>query len=205
MPNYQRVGAATYGSSSTAGTADYDTAGFPPYLKFDGVDDSLSTASINFTNTDKMTVFAGVRKLSDAGIGIIAELSVNGQSNAGSFYLSAPDIPAANYGIRSGGNLRPTPDWLTTYISPISNIITGYFDISADVRLARINGVQVLNNTADQGTGNFGNYPLYIGARNNAEFRFNGRLYQLLIVGALEGSGEINNTETWINNKTRAY
>jgi hypothetical protein len=56
LPPYQRVNTAT----------DYDTAGFPHYLRFDGVDDFLQTSSINFTSTDKMTVFAGVRKLSDA-------------------------------------------------------------------------------------------------------------------------------------------
>ncbi len=58
---YQRVNTNT----------DYDTVGFPKYLKFDGVDDSLATNSIDFSATDEMTVWSGVRKLSDAGLGTV--------------------------------------------------------------------------------------------------------------------------------------
>jgi hypothetical protein len=36
------------------------------YLKFDGVDDAMATPSIDFSASDEMSVFAGVRKLSDA-------------------------------------------------------------------------------------------------------------------------------------------
>ncbi len=53
---YQRVNTAT----------DYADIGAPRRIKYDGIDDFLRTASVNFSATDKMTVWSGGRKLSDA-------------------------------------------------------------------------------------------------------------------------------------------
>lgn len=76
IPAYQRVNTST----------DYDTAGFPLYLKTDGVDDWMQTNSINFTSTDKMTVWAGVRKVVDSGtVGVICELSSDSVNTNGTF------------------------------------------------------------------------------------------------------------------------
>jgi hypothetical protein len=50
-------------------------------------------------------------------------------------------------------------------------------------------------------TGNFGSYPLYIGRRNNTNFPFNGRIYQLIVRGAASSAAEISNTERWIAGK----
>ena len=47
----------------------------------------MQTAAIDFTATDEMTVIAGVRKLQDAAIGTICELSVAVGSNNGSFLI----------------------------------------------------------------------------------------------------------------------
>lgn len=41
IPAYQRVGAATLGTSGAAGVADYATDGFPVYDSLDGVDDNV--------------------------------------------------------------------------------------------------------------------------------------------------------------------
>jgi hypothetical protein len=82
IPPYQRVNTAT----------DYDTAGFPMYLSFDGVDDWLVTPSIDFTGTDKMTVLAGVRKLSDAR-GIVVELNDGSVGSNRSFTLNSIQEP----------------------------------------------------------------------------------------------------------------
>ena len=77
-------------------------------------------------------------------------------------------------------------------------MLTGIGDISGDVLQIRIDGA--LNNTStnNQGTGNFGNYPLYIGRRNNASLPFNGRLYQLIVRGAQTSPALITQTERWI-------
>jgi len=56
--------------------------------------------------------------------------------------------------------------------------------------------------TGDQGTGNFGNYALFIGRRNNATLPFNGKDYGLIVVGKAATTTEITDTETWLAAKT---
>lgn len=194
-PTYQRVAAAT----------DYDTVGFLPYLAFDGVDDSMSTGSIDFTATDKMTVFAGVRKLSDAALGFLAELSNSLSANNGSFWL-----------INGDGQVGAGPTWQfvskgtnaafatspASYASPITNVLTGVGNILSDVATLRVNGTQVASSTADQGTSNYGNYPLFIGQRNNTSLPFNGWMSSLIIRGAQSTDSQISATESWVAGKT---
>jgi hypothetical protein len=55
--------------------------------------------------------------------------------------------------------------------------------------------------SADAGTGNFGNYPLYIGARAGASLFLNGRIYSLIVRGAATSETQIGQTEQWISNE----
>ena len=193
---YQRIAAAT----------DYDTSNpvWRPYLAFDGTDDSMATSSIDFSATDEMTVFAGVTKLSDAAIGMFAELSTNSGSNNGTFWVGAPiNNGAANYDFASGGTTRRSAT-TNSYAAPITNVLTGIGDISADVARLRINGAQVATETSDQGTGNYGNYPLFIGRRNNTNLPFNGRLYGLTVLGRTATAAELAAMEAWVAGKTGA-
>jgi hypothetical protein len=200
-PTYQRVAAAT----------DYDTVGFLPYLAFDGIDDSMSTGSIDFTATDKMTVFAGVRKLSDSAP-ILAELSDNFNSNAGSFFFS-PSYngvsAAANLAFTSRGNAAAAIGQIAIsagFASPVTLITTATGNIAGDLSALRINGAASgTNGTADQGAGNYGNYPLFICARNNASLYFQGWLSSLIIRGAQSTDSQISATESWVNQRTGAY
>lgn len=193
QPAYQRVNTAT----------DYDTTGFKPYLRFDGTDDWLQTNSINFTATDKMTVFAGVRKLSDAALGIFAELS-NATGN-GYFSLAAPSGASATYRFASMGTVFANSVSPSSFAAPITNVLAGLGDISGDSAILRVNGAQVASSTADQGTGTFGNYPLYIGRRGGSTLPFNGRLYGLIVRGSQSTAQQITNTENWLNQRTGAY
>ena len=193
---YQRVNTAT----------DYDTTGFLPYLKFDGVDDSLSTNSISFTSTDKMSVFAGVRKLSDAALGMLLETSAISDSNDGTIFVLAPGtVGTHSYAFRSKGTVSQNAQSGLIATAPITNTLTGLGNISGDLATLRLNGAQVAQNTGDQGTGNYGNYPLYIGRRNNASLPFNGQLYSMVIVGKAVTAGELTSTEAYVNQKTGAY
>ncbi|MEI7621254.1 MAG: DUF2341 domain-containing protein [Candidatus Moraniibacteriota bacterium] len=186
LPSYQRVGAATYGTSATAGMPDYDTVGFPKYLKFDGSDDALQTNSIDFSSTDKMTVWAGVRKLSDYnGTTIYAELG-NASVNNGTFLIgdvfnaTGHLFVAASKGTNEFGAysypLGYTP-------APITKALMGSGDITSDIVRLRVNGTQVGETLTDQGAGNYGNYPLYIGARAGTSFYFTGNLYSMIVRG----------------------
>ena len=195
---YQRVNTAT----------DYATTGFLPYLRFDGVDDSLSTNSISFTATDKMSVFAGVRKLSSAGFPTILESSANVGSNAGTFNVfasgSTSNSPGYIFGSR-GTSAVTNASVDTGYAAPVTNTLTGIGNIAADTCILRVNGTQVASNAADQGTGNYGNFPLYIGSRAGTSLPFNGQLYSMVIVGKAVTAGELTSTEAYVNLKTGAY
>jgi hypothetical protein len=67
------------------------------------------------------------------------------------------------------------------------------------------NAVDGTSSTADKGTGNFGNYPLYIGRRGGTSSPFNGHLYSLIIRGAQSTDAQIVSAETYVNSKTGAY
>jgi len=194
---------ATQATTTSRPTLKQDASG-KYYLSFDGVDDGLVTPSIDFTGTNKMTVFAGVRKLSDAGTGVVAELSSDISTNNRCFTFLAPSI-VGSYRffsratvLQGAGNgiFAPAPD---------TSVITGIGDISGDIVSIRRNGSLIETNTFDQGTGNYGNYPLYIGRRGGTSLPFNGQLYGLVIRGALSSTGEIQGSESYMNLHTGAY
>ena len=187
--NYQRVGTAFDVTEAGVATSHF--------VQYDGTDDSFSTSSINFSATDKMSVFAGVRKLSDAAQGIFVELSATIVSNNGSFLLAAPDGATATFGFDSKGTVH-VDAVASSLTAPITRIVTGLADIAGDTATIRINGVQADQDTGDQGTGNYGNYPLFIGRRNNATLPFNGRDYGIILVGKAASATEITNTESYL-------
>ena len=192
---YQRVNTAT--------DYDADPAKFPAYLRFDGVDDALQTGNIDFTSTDKMTVWAGVRKNSDAATGTVLELSASKNANNGVFALfaplgvGAPDISWYSKGTKEMLASSPSES------APVTRVITGIGNISGDISSIRLNGAIVNPQTVDQGTGNFGNYPLYIGARAGTSLYFNGSLYSLIVRGAQSSLSQIEATEAYIKQKMR--
>jgi hypothetical protein len=193
LPAYQRVNTST----------DYDTTGFPLYLKCNGTNTSMQTNSIDFSSTDKMTVVTGVRKLSDAARGMLMELSNSGSTNL--FNIEAPDANAAiTYKLRSSGST--IRDLIASgYAAPITNVLTGISNISAPEATLRVNGSQVATTNQSQGTGTYGNYPLYLFARAGTSLFFNGNFYGAIIRGAQSSAQQIADAEKWMNKKTLAY
>lgn len=174
------------------------------YLAFDGVDDGMVTGTIT-PGTDKVQVFAGVRKLSDAAQKIVAEMSATIASNDGAFALTAPNSAAANYNFSSKGTTQ-TDNVVTTYTAPITSVISGLGDIAGASNLIRVNGTQVGSTLTTQGTGNYLAYPLYIGRRGGSTLPYNGRLYSLIVrFGSNLTTGQTTSTEKWVNSKTGAY
>jgi hypothetical protein len=189
---------------------DYDTVGFPKYLKFDGVDDSMSTASIDFTAGDKMTVFAGLLTTLTTGSGIVMELGatytlagcLNIHSNYSAGYISASITQSVTsiYGF----NRAPIQTLVLTLKADCAGVS------ATDEIIMRRDGInKVLGQqggyVGPAGTGNFGNYPLFIGSRNNSGNFFSGNIYSLIIRGALRSDAQIINAETYVNSKTGAY
>jgi hypothetical protein len=181
------------------------------YLFFDGVDDSLATAAINFTSTDKMTVFAGVRKLRDAAVGTILELSANSSTTAGSMALFGPRSNGiTKYGIHLNGSTANERATDTAFAAPITSVLVASFDIAAttelSLRVSRVaQALSVVLSSGDAGTGNLGNHTLYVGSRGGTTLPFNGHLYSLIIRGAQSTDSQIVNAENYVNSKTGAF
>lgn len=200
LPVYQRVNTST----------DYDSTGFPVYLKANGSNQSMATNSINFTATNKMTVWQGVRKLNDASGAILVELSANIASNNGSFYISAPEN-STNYGFRVRGLTGPGGYDPSTFTAPITNVVAVSFDTTAATTptavIPRLNGVVNQTGLANvpPGGGNFGNYPAYFYARAGTSVYFTGNDYASIARGAASTTTQITDGETWVNSKTKAY
>ena len=202
---YQRIAAATV----------YDTAAiFRPYLAFDGIDDSLATAAINFTSTDKMTVFAGQSKLQDATAACFCELSANVNTNAGSFTMFSPGNATGTlpgkYLVGLNASTALFAD-LSNYPAPDTSVLAVSLNnagaAAAAQSIPRVDAATptIAYNAANAGSGNFGNYAFFIGRRNNTSFPFNGRLYSLIVRGAASSVTEIFDAELWVNQRTGAF
>jgi hypothetical protein len=174
------------------------------YLFFDGAD-SMATSTIT-PGVDKAQVFAGVRKLSDAAVGVLAELgSGAGGQTLNKFALLAPRAGGfGSFGFQSvGAGTLADATSPNTFAAPITNVLSGLGDIAGDNATLRVNGTQVATSATDQGTGNYLAYPLYIGARAGTTIFFSGHLYSLVArFGPNLDTGQISSTETWVAGKT---
>ena len=199
------------GSTRTAYQANYSQyniteAGVPSvhYIGFDGVDDGMVTSAIDFSATDAVTVFAGVRKLSDAARAMLYELGPT--TATASIRLEAPNTPAVGqYITYSNGSLSGASANTNAASAPITSVVTSVSKISTDTLLLRLNGTQVASSATDQGAGNYAANQLYIGRRGGVALPFNGNIYSLIVRGAQSTGGQITSTETWVNGKTGAY
>jgi hypothetical protein len=184
-------------------TTEYDVtqAGVPSmsYIQFNGINNSMATGTIT-PNIDKAQVFAGVRKLGTNGM--ILETSASASANPGAIQTY---WGFTSYQMSSGGSI-PVSILPTASSAPSSDVGSQIMDIPGDVILGRINGTQVATSSADQGTGNFLAYPMYIGTRLGGSFPFNGQLFSLIDrFGPNLPSNTITSTEAWVAGKTGFY
>ena len=151
------------------------------YLVFDGSDDFLVTSSIDFTATDEVSVLAGIKRgLGNAG-NVIVELSAS-PTNNGVFLVNSDDVSGTGrIFARSKGTLEGNVEKAVAN----SNVVLSLRSkISTDTTLLKVNNT-THSSSQDQGTGNYGNYPLYIGRRAGTTLPFNGHIYSLIGVGRL--------------------
>lgn len=196
LPPYQRVNTAS----------DYDTVGFPLYLKANGTSSAMSTNSIDFTGTDKMTVVTGVRKTSGNTNGWLMELSADNDVNGGAFRMQT-GTSDATYRTQLGDSvLRKLYD-VSVYAAPINNVITNGLAFSPTNLLdIRINGSAptTISKPYDSTlpTRNFGNYPLFLFARAGTSLFLNGQFYGAIIRGAQSDTASVTQTEQYMATKT---
>ena len=199
LPAYQRVTTAT----------DYDTTGFPLFLRFDGTDDFLVSATISPGSVDKAQVFAGVRKLSDAAIGTV--VSLGGNTNvAGFFQVFVPRKTTAEYGVRAftSASLVVDVQSSTKFAGPDTGVITSFLDAAASSSnqiVMRRNATEIAKGGSSINT-TFASTALTVGQRGT-DLPFNGHLYQLLVRFSATNldAATITSTETWVNQRTKAF
>ena len=205
--------AGNHASQATAASRPlYKTDGTYHWLQFDGVDDSLSTAAINFTSTDKMSTFSGLRKNSSTAWQQLYEFSSNSDNNPGTFACNAPGDSVDGYSFYAKGATGQSGATVVSgYVQPVTSVLSSLQDLSgasiAAALITRIDGTLKSPTLGGviPGGGNYGNFPLYIGARGGISVRFNGNIYSLITRGAQSTTDEITATETWVNGKTGAY
>jgi hypothetical protein len=163
------------------------------YLKFDGVDDWLQTATMTWTGavSGQLTVIAGARKLDDVWR-VIVELSSDSFSNSNAFAFFSGDSTRrwsfANRGnttIAVGTNL-PGAD---------TAVMRGVY--AAPNTILYRNGVFTNVSGISTGFTTPGAYPLYIGARGGTSLRNNGHLYSMIIRAKNLTAGELTSAEAW--------
>jgi hypothetical protein len=193
--NYQRVGTTAF---------DITESGQPScgYLSYNGSNQWMQTAaSVNFSATDEMSVFAGVRKVSNAAAGAIVELSVDRNTNNGAFSMFAPTGALSGGSYASKGTVDSAA-LTTALVPPIFTVLTGLSEISADTCNFRSNAVQIATSATDQGAGNYGNYVTYFGARGGSSLYFNGLEFSSIIRGALTSGTLLTRTEQYVARQT---
>lgn len=169
-------------------------------LVFDGSNDHLVSAPINFTGTNSISVFASMGKFNDVAARVLVEFGPNVAANNGSFAILAPDAPAAEtFRLQCKGTIQSDilasgyPFWTTYYA--LSALCT----IGASQSL-RVNGA-IHPGDALQGTGNFGNYPLNVGMRADGTLSFRGYLMGLIVRGAPSNAAAIAGAESYMAGK----
>lgn len=217
-PVYQRKGAGSWlseipgnhafqATTASRPTLQIDTAG-NYFLSFDGVDDSLVTGNINFSATDKMTVFAAVRKLAD-GFQVIAELSDPTTSSGSSslLFVSASVFSGKSYAsiIRSGSNEAFVA--IGPYAAPIQSVVSVRIDRTKTTAIEEIlyrhnaQNKSLTVGTNANPSGDFGSFPLSIGRRGQSG-PFNGRLYGLIVRGAATDDLHLTHAEKYLAYKS---
>jgi hypothetical protein len=181
------------------------------YLNFDGVDDSLATAAFAMTSTSKVTAFSGVTNNQPSSFGMVYTFGANPLVDDGAFglytYISASGdySPAlrgtVQYYAKTAGATIPRTDVLTASYDVTATVLAGIVKLRAN---ASDQSITTVSGGLPSGTV-FGTWPLYIGQRGVNDSRLNGRIYSLIIRGALSTAQEITDTETWVNSKTGAY
>lgn len=186
---------------NTATDYDDDPSKFPTYFKPDAIDDCYVTNDIDLTGTDKVNVWAGITKLSDAAAAMVLELSPAADANNGAISLRAPSAATPNAQFISKGTAAYVAAIASPLAAPINAILGGVGDIDGDVAAILVNGVEVARSTADQGTGNYGKHPLFIGARNQTALFFGGEIYSLIGRGALSNASQQAAVNQYIRQK----
>ncbi len=195
---------ATQSNTALQPTYQIDNEG-NPNVTFSGSYTQLVTPSINFTATAQMMAAVGLNVVGSASAAVAVELGSDVNSVNGSFLFGAPSAVADHsLYLRGTSTLRAA----VNNVVDGDDIIVGLFDISQATKetqlIPRLNftqltGSQITWTGTTAGTGNFGNLPLFIGARSGGTLPYQGKIYEIIVRGALSTPTQVFQTETFID------
>ncbi len=197
LPAYQRV----------ISSSEYSTEGFQYYLRFDGVDDFMSTAStVNLSMASELAAMVAVYVPPEqTARGTVLELGTS-YANPGCVGMEAPMFSATSVGMGYRGSGVESARSVSAGKDPIGTVVFGgTLDLNAPLVQLRVNSINKQQSTISAGPGPFANATLFLGTRNGNLQRFKGRLYGAVLCGKRVLSPELNSLEQFLRNKSRAY
>jgi hypothetical protein len=170
-----------------------------------GTGTDMRTASYA-PGSDAVTVAFGVRKSSDAALGIVAEHTASLASNNGAWNATAPNGASADMAFNSKGTAA-TDAVAGSLTAPLTRTFMGQGSISGDYSRIYINGVLVDTDAGDQGTGNYATAITYLFSRGGAGSWLNGAIVGRLAIayGPELSESERTTFDGWVNEAARAY
>jgi len=178
------------------------------WLDFDGIDDILETGNINFSQTDKMSVFCQLQSLINRS-SVLVELTNSSQPpGAFSVFVGNGD-EGRNYGWSTcSGN--GTQAYAASSDLPIPFTLTNTVLIDRSgssletLFKPRLNGepAQIDFPFPHDQNGNFANDNLYIGARGLGGKYLEGKIYGLIVRGVTSTTQEVTDTEKYLTSLT---
>ena len=141
------------------------TAGGLYYLEYNGSNSIMRSNAINYGGATAVTMFAGVRKISDASPGMVME-SGSLATDPGCFSIRAPNSTGApNYAISGTGTLNAAIATPSSFAAPHTSVLGGVIDIAAGRLGITVNTATQTTIAGNFGTGTIGNNPIHIGRR----------------------------------------
>lgn len=165
-----------------------------PAVRFDGIDDILTSAAINLTSYNNITIIIIIVNVINPGTsGIIYESSVNFNSNVGAFIAFKDTSNKLN--INSIGNAGGNPSVSTTSLGSTKLILSSEYNLTlsgnAETQMY-FNGIAEGSHTGGtNNTNNFGNYILNFGCRFGGTVPFGGDMVESVAYSNLTTANRI--------------
>lgn len=187
---------ATQADSAKAPTYQVDGSG-QGYL----LDGNLQTSTVDFSGGDKLTLIAGIAKLTDAGAE--TAIGLGNVTQPGAFELFAPNGTGSHryvLAVNGGTTFAQATPAQDTFTAPLQSVVSGVIDYSLTTAEGKlyVDGTLAVSTSGDTGSGNLRNAPIDIGSRQNGSQYFTGRFYGGALVGAEVSATARGKVEAWM-------
>jgi hypothetical protein len=165
-------------------------------LEFNGIDQWMVSNVVDLASS-QVTVFVGLRKITDTVAGSVIELSATAVTNNGTFLISAPaSAGQPTFSFRTRGTVGITRT-AVGFPAPASAVLVGIADIIAPVADIRVNGVGAPG-AGSQGTGPYLPYQMFMGRRAGTGIAFQGQINELIVRGAATPTPTVQQLEAYL-------